>query len=168
MPGGAGLLEGYVARLDDLFGRLAQRRGRREYLAGVSANCGPLPRSRLTPAPTIQGTPSWLLHAGNAGPSLRGLQKQRPGADAGSLRQMASGIAPRPAAIGDNVPLRGLVILVRHVLEERSASPGDPVVTARGQPPPWAAEEHWSPGIRDRLSSALPMTRRRLLRAGRR
>ena len=44
VPGGAGLLEEYAARFDDLFGRLAQRRGRREYLAGVSAaNCGPLP-----------------------------------------------------------------------------------------------------------------------------
>ena len=43
VPGGAGLLEEYAARFDDLFGRLAQRRGRWEYLAGVSAaSCGPL------------------------------------------------------------------------------------------------------------------------------
>jgi DNA-binding transcriptional LysR family regulator len=32
-----GLLEEYAARFDDLFGRLAQRRGFREYLAGLLA-----------------------------------------------------------------------------------------------------------------------------------
>jgi len=32
---GAGPLEGYAARLDDLFGSLARRRGFREYLAGL-------------------------------------------------------------------------------------------------------------------------------------
>jgi hypothetical protein len=33
-PAAPGLLEGYAARFDDLFGSLAQRRGFREYLAG--------------------------------------------------------------------------------------------------------------------------------------
>jgi hypothetical protein len=32
-----GPLEGYAARFDDLFGRLAQRRGFREYLGGLLA-----------------------------------------------------------------------------------------------------------------------------------
>ena len=32
---GTGPLEGYAARFDDLFRRLAQRRGFREYLAGL-------------------------------------------------------------------------------------------------------------------------------------
>ena len=36
-PAAPGLLEGYAARFDDLFGRLAQRRGFREYLAGLLA-----------------------------------------------------------------------------------------------------------------------------------
>src|SRR5215467_11083524 len=36
-PAAPGPLEGYVARFDDLFGRLAQRRGFREYLAGLLA-----------------------------------------------------------------------------------------------------------------------------------
>src|SRR5215472_5305218 len=46
-PAAPGPLEGYAARFDDLFGRLAQRRGFREYLAGLLA-----PRDRnktLTP-----------------------------------------------------------------------------------------------------------------------
>jgi hypothetical protein len=36
-PAAPGLLEEYAARFDDLFGRLAQRRGFREYLAGLLA-----------------------------------------------------------------------------------------------------------------------------------
>src|SRR5258708_36890450 len=36
-PGAPGPLEGYAARFDDLFGRLAQRRGFREYLSGLLA-----------------------------------------------------------------------------------------------------------------------------------
>src|SRR5215467_7668694 len=36
-PAAPGPLEGYAARFDDLFGRLAQRRGFREYLAGLLA-----------------------------------------------------------------------------------------------------------------------------------
>src|SRR5438046_7915879 len=36
-PAGEGPLEGYAARFDDLFGSLAQRRGFREYLAGLLA-----------------------------------------------------------------------------------------------------------------------------------
>jgi hypothetical protein len=36
-PAAPGLLEGYAARFDDLFSRLAQRRGFREYLAGLLA-----------------------------------------------------------------------------------------------------------------------------------
>src|SRR6201993_1017803 len=36
-PGAPGPLEGYAARFDDLFGSLAQRRGFREYLAGLLA-----------------------------------------------------------------------------------------------------------------------------------
>jgi hypothetical protein len=36
-PAAPGLLEGYAVRFDDLFGRLAQRRGFREYLAGLLA-----------------------------------------------------------------------------------------------------------------------------------
>src|ERR1700757_4652193 len=37
LSGGAGPLGGYAARFDDLFGSLAQRRGFREYLAGLLA-----------------------------------------------------------------------------------------------------------------------------------
>ena len=36
-PPAPGSLEGYAARLDDLFTRVAQRRGCREYLAGLLA-----------------------------------------------------------------------------------------------------------------------------------
>jgi hypothetical protein len=36
-PAAPGPLEGYAGRFDDLFGRLAQRRGFREYLAGLLA-----------------------------------------------------------------------------------------------------------------------------------
>src|SRR5215831_21126406 len=36
-PAAPGPLEGYAARFDDLFGRLAQRRGFREYLGGLLA-----------------------------------------------------------------------------------------------------------------------------------
>src|SRR3989441_10194601 len=36
-PAAPGRLEGYAARFDDLFGSLAQRRGFREYLAGLLA-----------------------------------------------------------------------------------------------------------------------------------
>ena len=36
-PVAPGPLEGYAARFDDLFGSLAQRRGIREYLAGLLA-----------------------------------------------------------------------------------------------------------------------------------
>ena len=36
-PAAPGLLEGYAARFDDLFGSLAQRRGFREFLAGLLA-----------------------------------------------------------------------------------------------------------------------------------
>ena len=36
-PAAPGPLEEYAARFDDLFGRLAQRRGFREYLAGLLA-----------------------------------------------------------------------------------------------------------------------------------
>src|SRR5258707_12737913 len=36
-PPAPGPLEGYAARFDDLFGSLAQRRGFREYLAGLLA-----------------------------------------------------------------------------------------------------------------------------------
>jgi len=37
-PAAPGPLEEYAARFDDLFGRLAQRRGFREYLAGLLAS----------------------------------------------------------------------------------------------------------------------------------
>ena len=46
VPGGAGLLEEYAARFDDLFGRLAQRRG----APGVPGRCF---RSQLRPAVLI-------------------------------------------------------------------------------------------------------------------
>src|SRR5256714_15530624 len=39
-PVAPGPLEGYAARFDDLFGSLAQRRGFREYLAGLLAPRG--------------------------------------------------------------------------------------------------------------------------------
>jgi hypothetical protein len=37
-PAAPGPLEGYAARFDDVFGSLAQRRGFREYLAGLLAS----------------------------------------------------------------------------------------------------------------------------------
>ena len=45
-----GPLEGYAARFDDLFGRLAQRRGFREYLAGLLA-----PRERSKTLTALAG-----------------------------------------------------------------------------------------------------------------
>jgi hypothetical protein len=45
---GAGPLEGYAARFDDLFGSLAQRPGFREYLAGLPAE--PVPGGFPVPA----------------------------------------------------------------------------------------------------------------------
>src|SRR5258707_4814192 len=49
-PPGPGPLEGYAARFDDLFGSLAQRRGFREYLAGLRA-----PRDGNKPLPCLAG-----------------------------------------------------------------------------------------------------------------
>src|SRR6202008_3920895 len=47
-PDAPGPLEGYAARFDDLFTRVAQRRGFREYLAGLLA---PRARNKTLPAP---------------------------------------------------------------------------------------------------------------------
>src|SRR5258705_8871492 len=49
-PVAPGPLEGYAARFDDLFGSLAQRRGFREYLAGLLA-----PRDRNKTLTTLAG-----------------------------------------------------------------------------------------------------------------
>ena len=46
-PPAPGPLEGYAARFDDLFGSLAQRRGFREYLAGL---LGPRDRNKTLTA----------------------------------------------------------------------------------------------------------------------
>jgi len=46
-PAAPGPLEGYAARFDDLFGSLAQRRGFREYLAGL---LGPRDRNKTLTA----------------------------------------------------------------------------------------------------------------------
>src|SRR5215472_8023182 len=50
-PVAPGPLEGYAARFDDLFGRLAQRRGFREYLSGLLA-----PRDRNKTLTGLAGT----------------------------------------------------------------------------------------------------------------
>ncbi len=42
-PAAPGPLEGYAARFDDLFGSLVQRRGFREYLAGLRADLATAP-----------------------------------------------------------------------------------------------------------------------------
>src|SRR5579863_7842888 len=49
-PVAPGPLEGYAVRFDDLFGSLAQRRGFREYLAGLLA-----PRDRNKTLTTLAG-----------------------------------------------------------------------------------------------------------------
>src|SRR6266704_1202613 len=64
-PVAPGPLEGYAARFDDLFGSLAQRRGFREYLAGLLA-----PRDRnktltaLAGAETVHVGHQWLSRYG--------------------------------------------------------------------------------------------------------
>ena len=49
-PPAPGPLEGYAARFDDLFTRVAQRRGFREYLAGLLA-----PRDRTKTLTALAG-----------------------------------------------------------------------------------------------------------------
>ena len=65
-PAAPGPLEGYAARFDDLFGRLAQRRGFREYLAGLLA-----PRDRNKTLTALAGAEP-LAGAGH--PAVQRLQ----------------------------------------------------------------------------------------------
>lgn len=65
-PPAPGPLEAYAARFDDLFGTLAQRRGFREYLAGLL-----LPRESAPADPSIStarsNKPPLLLDSALAG-----------------------------------------------------------------------------------------------------
>jgi hypothetical protein len=63
-PPAPGPLEGYAARFDDLFGSLAQRRGFREYLAGLLA-----PRDRNKTLTALAGAGDGGA-APNLGPSI--------------------------------------------------------------------------------------------------
>ena len=69
-PAAPGPLEGYAARFDDLFGSLAQRRGFREYLAGLLA---PRDRNKTLTAlagaepDALWGVAKIRLTAGNPG-----------------------------------------------------------------------------------------------------
>src|SRR6266852_9111210 len=65
-PAAPGLLEGYAARFDDLFTRVAQRRGFREYLAGLLA-----PRDRNKTLTALAGAEPV---AGAQHPSVQRLQ----------------------------------------------------------------------------------------------
>src|SRR5579863_8121724 len=65
-PAAPGPLEGYAARFDDLFGSLAQRRGFREYLAGLLA-----PRDRNKTLTALAGAESV---AGAQHPAVQRLQ----------------------------------------------------------------------------------------------
>ena len=60
-PAAPGPLEGYAARFDDLFGSLAQRRGFREYLAGLLA-----PRDRNKTLTALAGAEA-VTGAGHPG-----------------------------------------------------------------------------------------------------
>ena len=59
-PVAPGPLEEYAARFDDLFGRLAQRRGFREYLAGLLA---PRERNKTLTALAGAGPVAGAQHA---------------------------------------------------------------------------------------------------------
>src|SRR4029450_125118 len=65
-PAAPGPLEAYAARFDDLFSRLAQRRGVREYLAGLLA-----PRDRNKTLTGVAGA------GAGAGASVPGCVAQR-------------------------------------------------------------------------------------------
>src|SRR6201987_260646 len=65
-PAAPGPLEEYAARFDDLFGRLAQRRGFREYLAGLLA-----PRDRNKTLTALAGAEPV---AGGPHPAVQRLQ----------------------------------------------------------------------------------------------
>src|SRR5258705_10709654 len=85
-PPAPGPLEGYAARFDDLFGSLAQRRGFREYLAGLLA-----PRDRNKTLTALAGAepvaggqhravqgPPVFLSGGRGGPGRGKLPRPAP------------------------------------------------------------------------------------------
>jgi hypothetical protein len=67
-PPAPGPLEDYVARFDDLFTRVAQRRGFREYLAGLLA-----PRDRNKTLTALAGAESVTFGDGWFCPTFRAL-----------------------------------------------------------------------------------------------
>ena len=86
-PAAPGPLEGYAARFDDLFGALAQRRGFREYLAGLLA-----PRDRNKTLTALAGAEPV---AGAGHPAVQRLQFFFVGVPLGSL----SGQCPQVRAV---------------------------------------------------------------------
>src|SRR5260370_13881129 len=96
-PAAPGPLEEYAARFDDLFTRVAQRRGFREYLAGLLA-----PRERnktltaLAGAEPVAGAP----HAG--GQRLRVFLSESRG-DAGEVNARRLGAPPAGPGTGPHV-----------------------------------------------------------------
>jgi hypothetical protein len=92
------------------------------------------------------------------GPACAACRSKVRGAGAGSLSQGASGIASRPAAIRDNVSLRGSVILVRHALKRDLRRQAIHLLPPAGSRCPGWRWRKIGPGTWDRLSSALPVT----------
>jgi DDE superfamily endonuclease len=79
-PAAPGPLEGYAARFDDLFTRIAQRRGFREYLAGLLA-----PRDRNKTLTVLAGAQPVI---GAQHPAVQRLQfflSESPGTRSGSM-----------------------------------------------------------------------------------
>src|SRR5437588_531599 len=82
-PPAPGPLEGYAARFDDLFGSLAQRRGFREYLAGLLAprdrnktltalaGAEPVAGAQHRSVPALPYTPARHFAKGKADPGFR-------------------------------------------------------------------------------------------------
>src|SRR5258708_16998995 len=86
-PAAPGALEGYAARFDDLFTRVAQRRGVREYLAGLLAPPG---RNKTLTAPARAEPGTGAGHP--AGPRLPVLLVRSPSV-------AARGHGPRPGVV---------------------------------------------------------------------
>src|SRR5262249_61055227 len=95
-PVAPGPLEGYAARFDDLFGRLAQRRGFRGYLAGLLA-----PRGRNKTLTALAGAEPVTGAQHPAGQRLQVFLSEFPGdGDPGDSRPVGlllggPGTAPR-------------------------------------------------------------------------
>src|SRR5260221_10714758 len=92
-PAAPGPLEGYAARFDDLFGSLAQRRGFREYLAGLLA-----PRDRNKTLTALAGAEPVTGAGPPAGQRLEVFLSESRGGPEGGKYPPAALVAAGPAA----------------------------------------------------------------------